>query len=158
MANVTRIDWRVETGHQWWSGTDDTVKIEIWRDSTLIKRLNLEPGDTSRLDRSENTNYYWVFQDPDGLGVSVSGTVVPYSVSFPNGVNGHLKVKLVAKGDDAWEKIAIDSTVTTGQLKHVPGTIDSMKWIEDYDSFYFGQDVVLSTDSDEGYTTWTLNY
>ena len=74
MANVTRIDWRVQTGHQWWSGTDDTVKIEIWRDSTLIKRLNLEPGNTARLDRDEDTNYYWVFQDPDGVGVAVSGT------------------------------------------------------------------------------------
>jgi hypothetical protein len=158
MTNVTRIDWTVQTGQQWWSGTDDTVKIEIWRDQTLIKRLNLEPGHTPRLNRGEYANYYWIFQNPDGIGVSVSGTTVPYSISFPNGIAGHLRVKLVAKGDDAWEKVSIDSTVTSGQLRYVPGTIDSFRWVEDYESFFFGQDVVLSTDASEGHTTWTLVY
>ena len=142
----------------WWSGTDSQIKIEIYRDSELLKRLNLEPGNTPRLDRGELTTYYWVFQDPSGLGVAVSGTAVPYSVNFPNGVRGHLRIKLIAKGDDAWEKDWIDSTVYTGELRHVPGTIDSVQWVEDWESFFFGTDVVLSTDSSEGFTSWTLNY
>ncbi len=158
MDNVTRIDWTVDTGLKWWSGTDDTVKLEIYRDSTLIKRLNLEPGNTPRLNKGESATYYWVFRDPDGLGVSVSGTTVPFTEAFPNGVSGHLRVKLIAKGDDAWEKIAINSTVTTGQLRFIPGTIDSSVWLEDEQSFFFGRDVVLSTDSDEGVTSLTLNY
>ncbi len=158
MTNVTRIDWTVQTGHEWWSGTDDTVKLEIYRDQHLIKRLNLEPGRTPRLNRDELATYYWQFQSPDGLGVSVSGTAVPYYEVFPQGVAGHLRVKLVAKGDDAWEKLSIESTVHTGNLRHVPGTIDSFRWVEDYQSFYFGQDVVLSTDRSEGFAEWTLRY
>jgi len=158
MSNVTRIDWTVQTGNQWWSGTDDTVKLEIYRDETLLKRLNLEPGHTPRLNRDELATYYWTFQSPDGLGVAISGTAVPYYEVFPNGVAGHLRVKLIAKGDDAWEKISIDSTVYTGNLRAVPGTLDSVRWVEDYQSFFFGQDVVLSTDRREGFTEWTLRY
>ena len=158
MTNVTRIDWTVRTGDAWWSGTDTTVKIEILRDGNLVKRLNLEPGRTPRLDRTELTTYYWVFQNPDGIGVAVSGTVVPYHEVFPQGVRGHLQVRLSAKGDDAWEKVWIDSTVHSGELRHVPGTIDSMVWHEDWESFLFGQDVVLSTDPSAGFTNWTLRY
>jgi hypothetical protein len=158
MERVTRIDWTVQTGQQWWSGTDTAVQIEIYRDGTLIKRLNLEPGNTPRLNIGERANYYWVFQDPDGIGVAVSGTVIPYTVAFPDGVAGHLRVKLIARGDDACEKVSIFSTVTTGNLRFVPGTIDASVWVEDYHSFLFSQDVVLSTDSSEGFREWTLRY
>jgi hypothetical protein len=82
MTNVTRIDWAIRTGDQWWSGTDSRIQMEIYRDGDLIKRLNLEPRNTPRLHRGEFADYFWVFQDPDGLGVSVSGTTVPYSVKF----------------------------------------------------------------------------
>jgi hypothetical protein len=158
MANVTKIDWTIRTGEQWWSGTDSQVKIEIYRDTTLLKRLNLEPGHTPRLNRSELATYYWVFQSPDGIGVAVSGTPVPYYEVFPQGIRGHLRVKLVAKGDDAWEKAWIESTVYSGQLKGIPGTIDSVQWVVDWDSFLFNRDVVLSTDSSEGFSSLTLLY
>lgn len=158
MANVTKIDWTIKTGSKWWSGTNTQIKIEILRDGSLVKRLNLEPGNTPRLDRSELATYYWVFQNPDGIGVSISGTAVPYYERFPNGVRGHLQVRLIAKGDDAWEKEWISSNVYTGELRYVPGTIDSFVWNEDWETFFFGQDVVLSTDRSEGFTTWTLNY
>ncbi len=157
-ANVTKIDWTIKTGEKWWSGTDTQVKIEIYRDSLLLKRLNLEPGGTQRLDRGELATYYWVFQHPDGIGVSVSGTPVPYYEVFPGGVPGHLRVKLIAMGDDAWEKDWISSTVYTGNLRHIPGTIDSVQWVEDWQTFYFGRDIVLSTDRSEGFTSLTLNY
>jgi hypothetical protein len=158
MTNVTRIDWTVKTGDAWWSGTDTTVKIEILRDGSLVKRLNLEPGRTPRLDRQELATYYWEFKDPDGIGISVSGTTVPYYEVFAQGVRGHLQVRLSAKGDDAWEKVWIDSAVYSGELRGVPGTIDSVVWHQDWESFFFGKDVVLSTDPSEGFRNWTLNY
>ncbi len=74
MSKVTRIDWTIQTGAQWWSGTNDTVKIEILGDGGLVKRLNLEPGLTPRLDRSEFATYWWTFQSPDG---SASAFPVP---------------------------------------------------------------------------------
>src|SRR5215213_5222962 len=158
MTNVTKIDWTIKTGEQSWSGTDTQVQIEIYRDDDLIIRLNLEPGRTPRLDNGELQTYFWVFQSPDGLGVAVSGTVVPYYVVFPNGIAGHLRVKFIARGDDAWEKDWIESAVYSGELRHVPGTIDAFQWVEDWQTFFFGQDVVLSTDRAEGFTTWTLRY
>lgn len=158
MTNVTRIDWTIATGDAWWSGTDDTVKIEILRDGHLVQRLNLEPGRTPRLDRGEFTTYYWVFRDPDGLGVAVSGTVVPHTEPFPNGVGGHLKVRFVARGEDAWEALDISSTVHAGRLRHIPGTIDAHEWVEELFDFSFPGRDVLSTDRSEGFTTLTLNY
>ncbi len=158
MAKVTRIDWTIKTNSKWWSGTDTRIDIKIFRDNTLLKHLKLEPGHTPRLDRDELATYFWIFQSPDGLGVAVSGTAVPYYENFPNGVQGHLKVQLIAKGDDAWDKDWVDSTVYTGELQHVPGTIDSVVWQENWQSFFFGRDVVLSTDNSEGFTTLTLAY
>ena len=97
MTNVTKIDWTIKTGNHWWSGTDTQIKMEIYRDNQLLKRLNLEPGHTPRLNRNELQTYFWVFQNPDGIGVSVSGTTVPYHEVFPNGIRGHLRVKFIAK-------------------------------------------------------------
>jgi len=158
MANVTKIDWTIKTGDQGWSGTDTPVQMEIFRDSTLLKRLTLEPGRTPRLDRSAQATYYWRFESPDGLGVAVSGTAVPFFERFPNGIRGHLRVRFIAKGDDAWEKDWISSNVYFGELRFVPGTIDAHVWNEDWETFFFGRDVALSTDRSEGFTSLTLNY
>ena len=161
MAKVTRIDWTIKTGEKWWSGTDTPVHIEIRRDNTLLKRLALEPGNTPRLTRGELATYYWVFKNESGLegpGVSVGGAHVPYYEDFPKGVRGHLKVAIIAKGDDAWEKDWIHSTIYSGELRYVPGTIDEMEWVEDRERFDFERDVVLSTDRAEGFTTLNLLY
>jgi hypothetical protein len=158
MTNVTRIDWTIKTADHWWSGTDTQIKIEIYRDGQMLKRINLEPGRTPRLTRAELQTYYWIFRDPDGIGVAVSGTSVPYYELFPNGVRGHLKIKFIAKGDDAWEKDWVESVVYSGELRHTPGTIDEFRWFENWETFNFGRDVVLSTDSSEGFTSLTLLY
>jgi len=158
MSNVTRIDWTIKTGDKGWSGTDSRVDIEIYRDATRLVRIKLEPGHTPRLNRSELATYYWVFKSPDDIGVSVSGVSVPYYEVFPEGVAGHLRVKLIAMGDDAWEKSWIHSVVHTGELQGVPGTIDSVVWAEQTQTFQFNKDVVLSTDASEGFATWTLDY
>jgi hypothetical protein len=158
MPNVRKIDWTIKTDVDWWSGTDTQVTCEIFKDSQRLLLANLEPGNTPRLDRSELATYFWVFQNPSGIGVSVSGTAVPYTVSFPSGIGGHLRVRFTAKGQDAWEKDWISSSVYFGELKHVPGTIDSFVWNEDWDTFFFGRDVILSTDSSEGFASLTLVY
>jgi len=158
MKKVTKISWRIQTGNQWWSGTDTEVDMEIYRDGTLLQRLRLEPGRTSRLNRNEQATYFWVFVNPSSLGVSISGFTPPYYEVFPADIAGHLHVKFIARGDDAWEKVAIFSTVFSGEIRGVPGTIDSLYWDEHRDEFAFTRDVVLSTDSSEGFTTLTLNY
>lgn len=158
MVDIRRIDWTIRTGPEWWSGTNDTVKIEILRDGSLVKRLNLEPGNTPRLDRSEFATYFWVFQNPDNVGVAVSGTVVPYTERFPSGLVEHLSVRFIAKGEDAWEALDISSTVYTGQLRVVPGTSDELEWVEELHDFQFPGRDVLSTDRSEGVTRLTLNY
>jgi len=158
MKKVTKISWRIQTGNQWWSGTDSEVDMEIFRDSTSLQRLRLEPGRTARLNRNETATYFWVFQSNSSIGVSYSGFTPPFYIEFPNDIRGHLKVKFTARGDDAWEKVSILSTVFSGEIRHVPGTIDSLFWEEQRDEFLFGQDVVLSTDPREGFSAWTLAY
>lgn len=158
MKNVTKISWRIKTGNQWWSGTDTEVDMQIYRDGDLLQRLRLEPGRTSRLNLGEDATYFWQFVNNSGLGVSISGFVPPYYIEFPNGIEGHLKVKFIATGDDAWEKVSINSTVFSGDINSVPGTIDSLYWAEHRDEFLFNRDVVLSTDSSEGFSSWTLLY
>lgn len=158
MKKVTKITWRIQTGNEWWSGTDTEVDMEIYRDSTLLQRLRLEPGRTSRLNRNEQATYFWVFVNHSGIGVSYSGFTPPYYEEFPNDISGHLKVKFIARGDDAWEKVAIHSTVFSGEIQGIPNTIDSLYWEEHRDEFAFTRDVVLSTDSSEGFTSLTINY
>ena len=158
MTNVTKISFRIQTGNHGWSGTDTEIDMEIYRDSTLLVKLILEPGRTARLTRNENATYYWVFLNNSGVTVSISGFTPPYYEEFPYGVEGHLKVKFIARGDDAWEKVLIVSTVFSGDIKGVPGTIDSMYWEEYRKDYAFTRDVVLSTDSNEGNRTWQLNY
>jgi len=158
MANVTKISWRIQTGNQWWSGTDSQLDMEIRRDDHVLQRLRLEPGRTARLNRNELATYFWQFVNPSNLGVSISGFTPPYYEEFRDGVRGHLRVAFIARGDDAWEKVSIVSTVFSGDIRGVPGTIDSLYWDEHRDEFAFTQDVVLSTDSSEGFSRWTLNY
>jgi hypothetical protein len=158
MAKVTKIDWTIKTADKWWSGTDTRITCEVLKDNQRLLLANLEPGNTPRLDRSEQATYFWEFQNPTGIGVAVSGTVVPYYIDFAGGISGHLQVRFTANGQDAWEKDWIRSSVYFGELRHVPGTIDSMRWVEDWETFSFGRDVVLSTDSSEGFASLTLLY
>lgn len=158
MNKVTKIDWTIKTGEEWWSGTDTRVILDILRDETQLLRANLEPGRTPRLDRAELATYFWVFTNPSGLGVSISGTAIPYYEEFPQGIRGHLRVRLTARGHDAWEKDWIRSNVYFGELRFIPGTIDDFTWVEDWETFFFGRDVILSTDSKEGFTQLTLLY
>ena len=158
LERVERISWTIETGDAWWSGTDDVVWIDILRDGNRIIRLRLEPGSTPRLDRGENATYFWVFKRDDGLGVNVSGTNVPHTERFEDGIRGHLQVRFETAGQDAWEALDMSSTVTTGRLRHIPGTIDASEWERTNHDFFFPGRDVLSRDANEGITRLTLNY
>jgi hypothetical protein len=158
MSKVSRIDWKFFTSTQEGSGTDSEVSLEISRDGNLIVAVDDEPGETARLDRGEIATRFWQFQNPSGIGVAVSGVAVPYTEDFPNGVQGHLTVRIRIHGDDAWRKQRIESNVWSGELQGVPGTIDSVQWVETPQLFVFSQEVVLSTNNGEGFTTWDLRY
>jgi hypothetical protein len=158
MSKVTRIDWTFITSNQEGSGTDSRVSLNILRDGQLIVNINDEPGETSRLDRGEIATRFWQFRSPDNIGTSVSGVAIPYTENFPNGVRGHLVVRIQIDGDDAWRKDSIESTVWSGQLRSVPGTIDSVEWVETGEAFVFSRDVVLSTNPAEGTTILELRY
>jgi hypothetical protein len=158
MSRVSRIDWTFTTSNQEGSGTDSPVTLEILRDGQSIVNVFDEPGETARLDRGEVATRFWQFRSPDNIGVSVSGVTIPYTENFPNGVRGHLTVRIRIHGDDLWRKDNILSTVWSGELHGIPGTIDSVQWVETGESFNFTQDVGMSTNSAEGLTTWELRY
>ncbi len=158
MTKVTRIEWTFHTSQAEGSGTDSPVSVEIIRDGQMLANVWDEPGETARLDRGEVATRGWTFQNPTGIGTAVSGTAVPYTEDFPQGVRGHLRVRFRIRGDDAWRAGRIDSTVISGELQGVPGTIDSVRWVESRDPFVFEGEDVLSTDRSEGVVTLTLNY
>jgi hypothetical protein len=158
MAQVTGIDFTIKTSARHRAGTDTRVDIEIYRDEDLIERLSLEPGGTRRLNRGTQDTYRWTVSALGGVSVIVGGLIDPPFVSFPEGVSGHLRVRLVAKGDDAWRKDSVESVVVTGERRFVPGTIDAFEWVEERQRFFFGKDVLLSTGFFEGSTTQILIY
>ena len=162
MRLLTGISWTITTGNKWWSGTNSRIDLEIFRDDLLIKRLMLEPGDTNRLTRGATESFQWDFVppvDPDNpLHNTGPDNGFPDCVVFDDGVHGHLFVDLVARGDNAWEKVLIESTVfggdseeVFGAFRFVPGTMNKT----------FDQRVVLSNDwlrPDEGHERWSLKY
>jgi hypothetical protein len=157
VAKVSRVDWTFFTSEAEGSGTDSLVSLEIYRDGQLIAAVNDEPGETARLDRGEVATRYWQFRNPTGIGVAVSGVAVPYTEDFPNGVAGHLVVRIRIHGDDAWRKQRIESRVWSGELRYTGG-IDSVEWVETAQTFVFSREVVLSTNSAEGATSLELRY
>ena len=162
MANVTKIQWIIDTGNRRWNGTDTPVAIEIFRDDDRLFNGTLELGDTAALNRGTHQVFTWHAKPVhpiDAVGdSSESGAVAPYSESFPDGIVGHLKVRISAEGDDAWHERALVSKVFTGHLHHVPNTIDELEWVEVVENFGLNQTFVLSTDWSEGSQAVMLLY
>jgi hypothetical protein len=156
--NVSRIEWTFHVSSAGGSGTDSHTRVEILRDGHLLANIFIEPGETDRLDRGDVETHAWTFQNPGDIGVAVSGTAVPYTEDFPAGVAGHLKTTFRIYGDDAWRVGLIESAVITGELRHVPDTIDAFEWVETPHRFQFRGEDVLSTNAAEGGVTLTLNY
>lgn len=161
MAKLTRLEWTIKTdkgGPYGASGTDSPVDIEIYRDTTLLARVKLEPGNTPRLNNNELATYYWVFRDPEIVGQIIGGIDVPYYESFPEGIRGHLSIKLVAKGEDAWLFSLISGVVYTGDFGKAEGSGDPV-WQTQTESFVFNTPMqVLSAEKGEGKPELLVKY
>jgi hypothetical protein len=164
MTRVTKIAWTVKTGDQSWSGTNTPVEVEIYRDQELLHRLHLEPGCTPRLDRSELLTYLWQAGSAAAGAKADRGAERAGYQEFPQGIGGHLRVRLIARGNDAWQKQWIESTVYSVVASPVPaadGETDgpaALEWLEQRQTFHFSRDLVLSSDPGEGVQAITLLY
>lgn len=162
---IHEIGWQIDTAGAQYSGTDSRVSTTILRDNAAVITLNIEPGNTQRLHRGESSFYWWRFAGTNFVDSDIvswiAGLPFPDGVEFPDDVHGHLKCRFRIYGDDLWRKDQIIGYVRYMTYHHIPGTIDSFAWVPDINWTQvgvFGQDVVLSTDSSEGFSTWTLNY
>ncbi len=161
---VHEVAWDIRTSGARHSGTDSPVTVTLLRDDAPVISLNVEPGNTQRLNRGASELHWWrfsgaIFQDPDVV-TWIAGLGYPDGVEFANDVNGHLKYRFRIYGDDLWQKERIDCYVRYLSFQHVPGTIDSFIWVPDLNWTHVGtfdRDLVLSTDPGEGFRMLTLN-
>lgn len=162
---VSEIAWDIETEDDDWAGTDSRLTVEIIRDGEEVIALNVEPGNTGRLDRGDSEFHYWEFGAthfaPGDYRTWTPGLPYPEAVEFPDGIEGSLECRFRIHGPDMWIKDRIDSYVRYTSPEGVEGTIDSMQWVDDINWTHagtFSVDANMSTDPTEGYTTWTLIY
>jgi hypothetical protein len=149
------------------AGTDSLVRAEVLRDLQLIGKLRLDYPTEDDLERGAFRDYFyynlaWDNDQTPPLPPDVGQDPMPYpdfGYEFSNGLAGHLKVRLHIYGDDMWVKDHVDFSIK--EIREVSTSFDTIAWQQDASwkiVANFGQDVALSTDSDEGYTAWTLNF
>lgn len=162
---ISEIAWDIKTSNRRWSGTDSPVSVEIIRDKDIIIALNVEPGNTGRLDRGDSEFHWWGFRGshfaPGDTFRWVSGLPYPEAAEFPEGIKGSLKCRFKIHGDDMWIKDNVEAYVRYTKPTHIEGTIDSMKWVDDINWTHVGTfsvDGNISTDLSEGVRMWTLLY
>jgi hypothetical protein len=151
------------------AGTDSLVRAAILRDGTELRLLRLDYPAEDDLERGAIRNYDYIGPTklprrndatpelPPGIGRSPM-PYPGYGFEFSNGMNGHLRIRLRIHGDDMWIKDNVDLYVRVIRLRAT--SFDTLAWQEDPDWTYIAswtQDVAMSTDSDEGVTTWNLN-
>jgi len=150
------------------AGTDSLVQATILRDDEAIRVLNLDYPAEDDLERGAQRayDYYgatlWplVFDQTQPLPDGISQDPMPYpdyGLEFSHGLHGHLTIRLRIKGDDMWIKDDIALYIRAIQRRAT--SFDTLGWIEDADWAYtasWSRDVWMSTDGDEGHTTWTL--
>jgi hypothetical protein len=159
----------VETADVSNAGTDSLVQASVLRDGNNLRVLNLDYPTEDDLERGAIRNYD--YSGPTKLprrndktpelppGIGQNPMPYPgYGFEFSSGMNGHLKIQLRIKGDDMWIKDKVDLYIR--RIRQVATSFDTLAWQED--TFWthvasWSQDVAMSTDSDEGVTTWNLN-
>lgn len=166
---IGAIRLNVETKDASDAGTDNLVQATVLRDGNALRVLNLEYTSENDLERGAIRNYDYIGPTrlprrndetpelPDG--VSQSPMPYPgYGFEFSNGLSGHLTLRLRINGDDMWIKDNVDLYVKF--IREVATSWDTFAWKRDADWTYiatWSRDVPMSTDSDEGVTTWNLN-
>lgn len=158
----------METKDAPFAGTDSLVQATILRDDTELRVLNLDYPTEDDLERGAIRNYDYIGstklprrndKTPE-LPPSVGQIPMPYpgyGFEFSSGLNRHLTIRLRIRGGDMWIKDNIDLYVRF--IRERATSFDTLAWQEDSDWTYIAswmQDVSMSTDSDEGFTTWTL--
>ncbi|NHZ33633.1 hypothetical protein [Massilia rubra] len=151
------------------AGTDNLVQASILRNGTVIRVLNLDYAELDDHERGDDRSY--VYSGPAKLprrndltpvlppGIGMIPMPYPgYGFEFSEGLSGHLQIQLRINGDDMWIKDSVDLYVKFIRLRAT--SFDTLAWLEDTEWTYiasWNQDVPMSTDADEGVTTWTLN-
>lgn len=165
---IGAIRLNVATVDQPHAGTDHLVQATVIRDGAELRVLNLDYPTEDDLEPGAIRNYDYIGptklprrndqtpQLPDGIG-RIPMPYPGYGFEFSNGLSGHLRIRLRIRGDDMWIKDNVSLYVR--YIRQVATSFDTLAWIED--SFWtyiasWGQDAPLSTDSSEGFTTWTL--
>ena len=151
------------------AGTDSLVQATVLRDGTALRTLNLDYPTENDLERGAIRSYDYIGPTklprrndktpelPSGIGQDPM-PYPGYGFEFSNGLNGHLKLRLRIRNSDMWIKDNVDLYVRF--IREVATSFDTLAWKEDPDWSYVAswtQDVAMSTDSNEGVTTWNLN-
>jgi hypothetical protein len=167
MVWVSRFGWNIETGDQPPDGTDSRVAVTILRHDVPQITLNVEPGASPRLNvgTSEFHSWRWAgttLDQDDDIVTWPAGRPFPDAIEFRSPLQGHLTFRFEIFGNDVWVKDTIDTYVRYTKPEHVPGTLDSDRWVED--AFWthtgtFARDVSMRTDTvaDRVFTRLTLN-
>ncbi|NJK65751.1 MAG: hypothetical protein HC789_01700 [Microcoleus sp. CSU_2_2] len=152
----------------YYAGTDSLVQATILRDGTELGVLNLDYPTEDDLEPGAVRNYDYIGPTklprrndktpelPPGIGQDPM-PYPDYGFEFSNGLNGSLKIRLRIRGRDMWIKDNVDLYVVF--IRQRATSFDTLAWQEDSDWTYIGswtQDVSMSTDSSEGFTTWTM--
>jgi hypothetical protein len=111
------LKWDIRTSNDPGAGTDQALTCTILRDDKPITSFSLEPGDTERLDRGGHDVLFGQVKgawfDPNAGDVNLARVQDEHGVEFPNGIPGHMKLRLQVAGDDEWIK---ESVTVFGQI------------------------------------------
>jgi hypothetical protein len=158
----------VQTEDAPYAGTDSLVQAVVLRDGVQLRVLNLDYPTENDLERGALRNYDYMGPTklprrndqtpelPPGIG-QIPMPYPGYGFEFSNGLAGHLRIRLRTNGDDMWIKDNVDLYVR--QIRQVATSFDTLDWQEDTFWTYVSswpQDVAMSTDSSEGFTSWNL--
>lgn len=151
-----------------YAGTDHLLQATIIRDGQELRVLNLDYPTEDDLERGAIRNYDYIGSTrlprrndqtpelPPGVG-RIPMPYPGYGFEFSNGLSDHLRIRLRIRGDDMWIKDQVDLYVQF--IRQVATSFDTLAWRRDNFWTYIAswtQDVAMSTDSSEGFTTWNL--
>jgi len=151
------------------AGTDSLVEFTVLRNGIPLHGYKLDYPAENDLERGAIRSYDYMGptklprrnDQTEELGPGIGQNPMPYpgyGFEFSNGMSGHLTLRLRIRGSDMWIKDSVDLYVR--KIREQATSFDTLDWFEDAGWTYvssWNQNVAMSTDSDEGHTTWNLN-